>query len=157
MPTSIPKSVREAWGEKATEDFAQWFERAVQEAAVSRDEFREVLSRLDLIENDLGGIKERLDRVDGRFAEINDRLGQIDTRLDQMNAQFNDRFDRMNEQFDARFDQMNAQFNDRFDQMNDRFDGLYAQAQATTRWAVGVIALFGTLITVLLAIAQFAS
>ena len=143
MPPSIPKSVREAWGEKATEDFARWFEQAVQETSVSRDEYREILSRLDLIENDLGGINQRLDRIDDRF--------------DRMSEQFNDRFDRMNEQFDARFDRMNAQFNDRFDQMNDRFDGLYAQAQATTRWAVGIIALFGTLITVLLAIAQFAS
>lgn len=128
MPTSIPKSVRDAWGEEATEAFARWFEQAVQEAAVPRDEYREVLSRLDLIEHDLGGIKERLDRIDARFEQIGDRFNQVDVRFDQMHAQFNDRFDRLHE-----------------------------QTRATTRWTAGTIALFGTLITVLLAIAEFTS
>ena len=150
MQTSIPKSVRDAWGEEATEAFARWFEQAVHKVAVPRDEYREVLSRLDLIEHDLSSIKERLDRVDSR-------LDRVDDRFDQMHAQFNDRFDQTHAQFNDRFDQMYVQFNDRFDRMNDRFDQLHEQTRAMTRWTVGTIALFGTLITVLLAIAQFTS
>ncbi len=88
MPASIPQSVQAALGEAAA-DFARWFEENLRERAVSRDEYREVLSRLDVIERDIGGINERLDRMDERF----------DRRFDPMETRFN--------QIDARFDNLN--------------------------------------------------
>ena len=126
MPSTLPRSVRESWGEQAADDFAGWLDDRIRERAVHRDDFREVLSRLDVLENEVAGIDDRLDRFETRF-------DQIDQRLDQQSAQFDQRLDKMNE----------------------RFDRLHEQMRVQTRWTVGTIALFGTIVTVLLAIAQF--
>lgn len=120
MPTTLPESVRESWGESAADDFARWLDEYVQDHAVPRDEYREVLSRLDVLENEVAGINERLDR--------------------------------MEERFEGRFDQMEERFN----QMDQRIDRMHEQMRVMMRWTVGTIALFGTIVTVLLAIAEFA-
>lgn len=77
-----------------------------------RDEYREVLSRLDVLENDVDHLKAD--------------LANLRTDLQDLRSEMNERFDRM----------------------NDRM-------LVTMRWTVGTIALFGTLITVLLVIAEF--
>jgi len=41
------------------------------------------------------------------------------------------------------------------DRIHERFDTLYDRMLVQTRWTVGTIALFGTLITILLAVTQF--
>jgi hypothetical protein len=113
MPTSLPPSVREHFGEPVAEDFARWLEESLQERTVRRDErpdrkggstpgvYREVLSRLDVID-------ERFEQVDRRFEGVDAKL----------------------------------------DRMNDRILSM-------TRWLIGLVALFGTLVTALLAVAQF--
>ena len=69
---------------------------------------------------------------------------------------------------DLCLDEQSTQFNDRVDAMNDRIDRLHEAMRVQTRWTVGTIALFGTIVTVhslstsslmlgaLLAIAEFA-
>jgi septal ring factor EnvC (AmiA/AmiB activator) len=133
MPSTLPRSVRESWGEQAADDFAGWLDDRIRERAVHRDDLREVLSRLDVLENEVAGIDDRLDRFETRFDQIDQRFDQINQRLDQQSAQFDQRLDKMNE----------------------RFDRLHEQMRVQTRWTVGTIALFGTIVTVLLAIAQF--
>jgi septal ring factor EnvC (AmiA/AmiB activator) len=137
MPSTLPRSVRESWGEQAADDFAGWLDDRIRERAVHRDDFREVLSRLDVLENEVAGIDDRLDRFETRFDQINQR------------------FDQQSAQFDQRLDQQSAQFDQRLDKMNERFDRLHEQMRVQTRWTVGTIALFGTIVTVLLAIAPF--
>ena len=126
MPITIPRSVRESWGEEATEDFAEWFDQAVRESAVPRDEYRQILSRMEIIEHDIDDLKDSV-------AEVNREVGDL-------RREMNERFDRMNE---------------RFDRMNERFDQMYERILVMTRWTIGILALFGTIITILLAIAQF--
>jgi tetrahydromethanopterin S-methyltransferase subunit G len=130
MPTPLPPSVQETLGDPAAGDFARWLETYVEERAVVRDEYREVLTRLDVIDERIDGTSERLDRMDERFEK---RFDQIDQRLDEQSAQFNQRIDAVNE----------------------RIDRLHEQMRVQTRWTVGTIALFGTIVTVLLAIAEF--
>jgi DNA anti-recombination protein RmuC len=175
MPTSLPQNVREAWGEEVATDLARYIEQVVQEQGVPRDErpdreggstlgvYREVLSRLDVLENEIevrfGEVNERLDRTD-------ERLNQMDERLDQMNVHIGERFDAMNAQMDERFEAMNAQINERFevrderlderfDQMSDQLDRMNDRILSMTRWLIGLLVAFGTMVTVLMAIAQF--
>jgi len=101
------------------------------ERTVHRDEYREVLSRLDILEHDMTEVK----------AAIRDLHRMMD-----------ERFDRVNE----RFDRMNDGMNERFDRMNERFDQMYERMTAMIRWTVGTLALLGTIMSILLAIAQFA-
>ena len=94
------------------------------ERTVHRDEYREVLSRLDILEHDMTEVK----------AAIRDLHRMMDERFDRVN----ERFDRMN------------------DGMNERFDQMYERMTAMIRWTVGTLALLGTIMSILLAIAQFA-
>jgi len=88
----------------------------VVEYAVGRDEYREVLSRLDILEHDVADVKDR---------------------LDDLHRTMDERFDRMNSG------------------MNERFDEMYRHISTMTRWTVGTLALLGTIMTILVAIAQF--
>jgi DNA anti-recombination protein RmuC len=122
----MPRSVREALGEQASSDLATWLDER-REQTVKRDELREVLSRLDVLESEVEQINERFDRMSG---------------------QFNERFDRMNEQFNERFEQMNRQ-------SSQRFDKLQRQMRVQTRWTVGPIVIIGAILSALLSIAEF--
>jgi len=119
MPATSPPKARNDWSEGVADEVARWIEELVSEQAVPRDEYREVLSRLDVVET----------RLDG-----------LDTRLDETNA----RLDRMEERFEKGFDAM-----------NERLDRLHEAMRTQTRWAIGVLALFGTMTTVLMAVAVF--
>ncbi|MBL7184151.1 MAG: hypothetical protein ISS50_06845 [Anaerolineae bacterium] len=137
----MPPSVQQTLGPEAAGDFSQWFEIVLVERAVRRDEYREVLSRLDILEHDVADVK----------AGITDLHRTVDERFDRVN----ERFDRMNSGMNERFDRMNSEMNERFDRMNERFDQMYRHISTMTRWTVGTLALLGTIMTILMAIAQF--
>ena len=60
MPTTLPRTVRDAWGEEVADEFSGWLDEHFQKRTVSRGEFREILSRLDVLE-------ERFDQQDARL------------------------------------------------------------------------------------------
>ncbi len=130
----IPQSVERTLGPEATGDLTQWFEVVLVEHAVRRDEYREVLSRLDILEHDV--------------ADVKDRITDLHRTMDE-------RFDRMNSEMNERFERLEARNDERFDRMNKRFDEMYRHISTMTRWTVGTLALLGTIMTILMAIAQF--
>lgn len=139
LPT-IPGSVQRVLGKEATEDFARWFEIVLVERAVRRDEYREVLSRLDIIEHDIAELKDDFKILQ---RSMNERFEGLEARLDG-------RLDRINERFEG----LETRLDERLDRMNERFDQMYRHITVMTRWTVGTLALLGTVITILLAIAQ---
>jgi len=151
MPMSLPPSVREQFGEAAAEDFVRWLDETLQQQTVLRDEYREVLSRLDVLEERLEQLEQRLDQ---RFEQVNQRFEQIDKRFEQVDRRF-EQIDQRFDQIDQRFEQQSTQFNERIDGVHDRIDRLHEAMRVQTRWTIGTIALFGTIVTVLLAIAEF--
>jgi len=78
MPTPLPPSVQETLGDPAAGDFARWLETYVEERAVARDErpdreggstpgvYREVLTRLDVIDERIDRLHEQM-RVQTRW------------------------------------------------------------------------------------------
>jgi hypothetical protein len=66
-----------------------------------------------------------------------------------MDARVDKRFDKVDERFD--------QMNERFDQMHREMLKMHRSIQTMTRWAIGLLALFTTLATALLALGQFAA
>ena len=143
MPVSalFPKSVEEKLGEKPSEDLIEWLEVFIKDRAVSRDEYREVLSRLDVIEHDVADLKE----------EVRLLRDEMNDRFDRMNESINDRFDRMNESINDRFESIN----DRFDSINDRFDRMNERLQSALKWMVGVTLGMGSLLAILMSIYRF--
>jgi hypothetical protein len=102
----VPEVLRRAWGDEAAEAFAVWLAGVLEERAVSRDEFRQILSRLDVLERDVADLK-------------------VDVRELRR-------------------------------EMHERFDRIYHQMVVQTRWLIGALAAIGTVISLLLAIGQFA-
>ena len=146
MPTPLPQSVQETLGDPTADDLARWLDENFDQRTVHPDEYRTVLTRLDLVDERFERVDERFDHVEQRLDETNERLDQIDQRLDEQSAQFN-----------QRLDEQSRQLNERIDAVNERIDGLHEQMRVQTRWTVGTIALFGTIVTVLLAIAEFSA
>ena len=185
MPTTLPPSVREHFGEAVAEDFAHWLDEYVQENAVERDERpdreggsapganREVLSGLDVLEEGLNHMDKRFDlltehvddRLDDMKTHVDGRLDEVKTyvdgRLDEMETRFkqvDQRFESLETRMDERFEQVDQRFEKvdrRFDTVDTKLDRMNDRILSMTRWLIGLVALFGSLVTALLAVAQF--
>ena len=156
MPSpAVPQSVREVLGEQASGDLATWFDESIRAQAVERDEFRKVLSRLDVLEERFDGVDDRLDRIDDRLNAMDERFDVVNERFDAMSAQMNERFDAMNAQMNERFDAMNTRMSERSEHIDEKLDRMNDRILSMTRWLIGLLVLFGTMVTVLLGIAQF--
>jgi tetrahydromethanopterin S-methyltransferase subunit G len=130
----VPEVLRRAWGDEAAEAFAVWLADVLEERAVSRDEFRQILSRLDVLERDVAAL-------------------QADVR--ELRREMNERFDRLYGEMNERFDRFYREMNERFDGIGERMDRMYHQMVVQTRWLIGALAVIGTVISLLLAIGQF--
>lgn len=69
--------MREHMGDKVADDFSRWFEENVQhpDGGQDHDQYHEVLSRLDVLE-------ERFDHVDEQFDHMGKRLDQMEERFE---------------------------------------------------------------------------
>jgi tetrahydromethanopterin S-methyltransferase subunit G len=112
MITPAPEAVKKSIGHEAAEALGRWVQDILETNAVSRDEYRHILTRLEVMEREVFELKQ--DVKDFRH-----------------------------------------EMNERFDRMNERFDRMYERIGSMIKWTIGTLALFGTLITVLLAIGQF--
>jgi Rps23 Pro-64 3,4-dihydroxylase Tpa1-like proline 4-hydroxylase len=130
----VPEVLRRVWGDEAAEAFAVWLAGVLEERAVSRDEFRQILSRLDVLERDVAAL-------------------QADVR--ELRREMNERFDRLYGEMNERFDRLYREMNERFDRMGERMDRMDHQMVVQTRWLIGALAVIGTVISLLLAIGQF--
>ena len=151
MPTTLPASVRETLGEEAAGDFARWLDETLQQRAVERDEYREVLSRLDVLEERFVQLENRIDeqfekvdqrfesletRMDERFEQVDERFEQIDQRFEQIDQRFEQvdlRFESMEERFDSRLAGMKEEFNGRFETMDTKLDRMNDRILSMTR------------------------
>jgi len=156
-------SVRETLGDEGAEELLRWLDRRIEERAVPRDEYRELLSRLDLLNKDVSLLRDELGQMRGEFRdELGQMRGEFRGELGQMRGEFRGELGQLRLEMNEKF----AQVNERFDQMNERFDQMNARSEAhlsqmydrmlvQTRWLIGSLALIGTVISALLAIGQF--
>jgi len=75
----------EVLGDEGVDELVRWLNGRIAEQAVPRDEYREVLSRLDILEHDVSDIK----------VEVRDLRREMNERFDQMNARFEQVYERM--------------------------------------------------------------
>jgi ElaB/YqjD/DUF883 family membrane-anchored ribosome-binding protein len=95
----VPEVLRRAWGDKAAEAFAVWLAGVLEERAVSRDELRQILSRLDVLERDVAALQ----------ADVRELRREMNERFDRLYREMNERFDRMGERMDRMYHQMVVQ------------------------------------------------
>ena len=161
------------------------FRLILRREGVPRDEYRALLSRLDGVEREVALLREemgllrtelrseireevgalraefsefqkrvyeQLDRVHMRIDELSAR---VEARLAEMDHHLEARLDAMNTRWETRLDTMNARWEARLDRMDERLEQMYRQMIIQTRWLIGALLGIGTVISVLLAIAQF--
>ena len=154
LPREAYELLVEALGEKSkAETLARALERSIQaieeradEAIVEKkglikielkDELRQELVTRELFE-------ERMKVIDEKFKSlergVNERFNVVDEKFKSLEAEQREQRREMGE--------FRQEVNQRFDRMNELIVG-------QTRWMVGTIVGFGTLMTVLLAISQF--
>ena len=146
MAVRVPEVAREAWGDEVVAAVVPWMKEIAGEEGVPRDEYREVLSRLDVLEHDVADVK----------VDVRELRGELRSEMGGLRGEMHERFDRMYQRSEERFDRMYQHFEGRFDQVNERFDRVNERMLVQTRWLIGSIALFGTILTIMMAIAQFA-
>lgn len=88
---ALPR-LQEVLGEEGVDELVRWLNGRIAERAVPRDEYREVLSRLDILEHYVSDIK--VDLRDLR-QEMNERFDRMNDRFDQMHVRFDQMYDRM--------------------------------------------------------------
>ena len=81
MALILPESVQRVLGEEAGQDLANWLQGLLSERAISREEWRQVLSRLDILEHDMAEVKVELREL---RREMNERFDQMNERFDTM-------------------------------------------------------------------------
>ncbi|MCS7286533.1 MAG: hypothetical protein RMK30_06700 [Anaerolineae bacterium] len=163
IAVEVPTSVREALGDKATLDLLSWFVKAIPSVAVTREEFKEVIFRLERMEEDLKGIRTELaafrESVDRRFELVDKRFDAIHDRIDALRKDMDERFDSFQREVNGRIDALRKDMDERFDSfhrsMEARLDLIQERMLAQSRWLIGSIAVLGTVISILLAIGQF--
>jgi DNA anti-recombination protein RmuC len=137
----------------------RWLSESIKEKAVPRDEYRELLSRLDGLEKDISLVKEEQARMRAEFSEdLAQMRGEFREDQAQMRAEFREDLGQLRQEMSERFAHVEERFdrvNEHFDRMHERFDDMHHQMIVQTRWLIGSLALIGTVVSVLLAIAQF--
>jgi chromosome segregation ATPase len=130
------------------------------EARLTKVEVRldEVESRLTKVEVRLDEVESRLTKVEMRLDNVERELGDLKLEVRALRTTMDDRFDRLRHDMDERLDRFSAQFDLRFDSLSQdlggRMDELHRVMVVQMRWTVGVLALFGTMVTALLAASQ---
>lgn len=146
----LPPKATTALGEEAATELAEWVTdeiNIVYQQSVSRDEYRKLLSRIDILEHDVSDLK----------VEVKEFRRETNMRLDAMEERFDARFDHLQSEMNARFDRLYNEMDARFSAMNQRIDTIHDVIRSQTRWLVGTLIAVGGLISVLITIFNFIS
>jgi len=166
--TPLPQTIQKAWGDLAVREFTEWLEVLMAERAVGPPEFDRMGEQMTAMQADLstfgqrlGGVEKRLDGVEKRLDGVEARLTMVEHDLAEMKTDQREFRRELNErflQFDDRLDRISGQVNERLDRIQlettGQFDRLYDRMTSHMRWSVSLIAVFGTLVTILIALGQ---
>ena len=109
-----------------------------------------VESRLDGVESRLDGVEKRLDGVETRLVAVDTRLGMVEHDVAEMKIDQRE----LRREMNARFDHVDERFSWLQAETNRQFDRLYDRMTSHMRWSVSLVAVFGTLVTILIALGQ---
>ena len=124
------QALKETLGERAFNELGEIIIERIKLHSISRDELKGVPTKLEIVEHDLEDVK---------------------TGVRELRKEMNERFDRTEVSLDERFDKMNERFN----RVNERFDQMYERMTSLMKWTVGTLVLFGSIVSILLALGQF--
>jgi hypothetical protein len=164
MPDTVHKALGDALGDVAVRDFTVWLETAMTEHTVGQDAWSQAQVRFDnleagqaKLETGLAKLEAGQAKLEAGQANLEVRMTNVETRLTMVEHDVADlKVDvrDLRRDMHERFDRQASEVNTRFAEVNVRFDQLQVQMLSQMRWTVGTLALFGTLIAILVGIGQ---
>ncbi len=173
-PLKVPSSVREAWGDAATDAFTDWMEAVVMPRMVPRDEYREITSRLDVLESRMSGLGSRMDGLEQAVrqnrVELHQRLDGIRTEfkleLQGVREEFKSELQGLREEFKSELhehrretriaiDELRQEMRENYRTMHAQLDTMTERMLVQTRWMIGSLTVIGALVTLLLTVGMF--
>ena len=136
---AVASKLKEKLGGDVVGYLDKWVREIIQ--SETKDQYTQILSRLDLLED--------------RYEGISDEVYRLRGEMNGFRTEVNQRFDAMNDSINQRFDAMNNSINQRFDVIDQRFDAMNDRILSSIKWSVGTIATFGLIITILITIFKF--
>jgi predicted nuclease with TOPRIM domain len=135
MAIQIPQTVRQAWGEELVLEFVPWLEQVIEEKTSPRLE--QLVEEKAVPRDEYRQVLSRLDVLEHDVADVKENVRELRGEIGGLRDEMNRRFVEMERHFELRFDQMSERM------------------LVQTRWLIGSIALFGTILAILQAIAHF--
>jgi len=89
----------EVIGPDGLRELEELISRRVHDTGVTKEEWRQVLTRLDILEHDMVEIKAALKRLEGRIDRLEDRMDRLEGKIDRLE----DRFEGLRKEFDVKF------------------------------------------------------
>ena len=164
MPDTVQKALGDALGDVAVRDFTVWLETLMSEHTVGQDAWSQAQVRFDnleagqaRLEAGYAKLEDGQSKLEIRMTNVETRLTHVETRLTMVEHDVADlKVDvrDLRRDMHERFDRQMGEVNTRFAEVNIRFDQLQVQMLSQMRWTVGTLALFGTLIAILVGIGQ---
>ena len=140
MDKLVASRLEKKLGADVVEDLDVWVRGIVTSESVTKDQFGQIISRLD-------GLEDRMDGLENRIDLLDERTQILTNEMTSFRAEVNQRFLSIDQRFlniDQRLDSFRSDIDQRLDTINERIVSII-------KWTVGTIALFGTIITVLMA------
>ena len=133
--------LREKLGVEVVDALSEMIEEKIEKFGVTKEEHREILSRLDGVENRLVAVESRVERLEREIDSLRGEISELRREMGEQIRMLNERIDRMGFELTRRIDELNS----RIDELNARMDSMI-------RWTIGTISLFGVIITAVMVI-----
>ncbi len=166
MPATLPRSVREALGADAAEDLDSYFHALLREHTIDPSEYRadmaEVKTRLGALERghtelrqEIGGLRQEMKQeIGGLRQEMHQEIGGLRQEIGDLRQEMRQEVDGLRQEMHQEIGSLRQEMHDFGREMNTRLDKMQYQMLVQTRWLIGAVSLFGTIIAILLAIGQ---
>ncbi|MEW5766704.1 MAG: hypothetical protein AB1797_03630 [bacterium] len=142
--------LRAKLGEEGVDDLLKLIENVVEERGVVRGEFEAISSQVEEVDKRIEGKiesfrgEEREERKDLRV-EVKEEIRSLRVEVKEEIRSLQVRIDNLQANLQAQIDNLQ-------DNLQTRIDNLQVVINSQLKWTVGTIALFGTLITVLMSV-----
>jgi tetrahydromethanopterin S-methyltransferase subunit G len=156
MRSEVVTVLTEKLGPEGFDALDQMIEEKVRQIGVTKDEYREILSRLDLLEHGYRELKGEVTELRREIRLINERLDSLNERFDSLRSEMYGRFDSLKSDIYKQIDSFRSEMYGGFDSLRSEINSLRTEMNGRIdmmlRWTVGTVAFFGILISALMAI-----
>ncbi len=148
------KKLEELWGKETTREFAVWLESVIREKAITKEDYRELIAKIESLQGDLDELTERQEHIS---AEIENLKVEVETKLEEL-SNCVDQQQPVFEKIEGKIEEVNGRFFDlfdKFDGLNERLEKAATQNVTTMKWTIASFVGMAFLLAVLMSVYKF--